>query len=498
MSAQLKEANRRATQAMANAVGTSAIIIGAVELVPVCILVWSPEDTRLAPSFIFPALFLMAAGYVLRFAKGDKSAGYMLERRDAAACMLAVWLAAIVAYALPFVLAHELDPVQAVFEATSGLTTTGLSVMDPDECPRMLLLHRSLMHYLGGVGLVLVLTCMVSRSGGLGMYNVEGHVDRLLPGTARTARTILAIYSGIIALGAVAYRILGMSAFDAINTSISAVSTGGFSTHVESIAYFDSRPVEAVSAVLMLAGATNFLLLFLLLRGKVESFAHHIETRVLFGVVAVASVAIAAILVASGCCTDAADALWTAFFQTVSAITSTGFQIVPSFAALPSGILLVLVSLMLAGSMAGSTSGGIKLYRIAVSFSGLLWSLQERYGTKHRIYGRKINRFGKRVVCTETEVREAATFAATYILVFAIGSFAFALCGASFQEAVFDFASCLGNAGIGVGFLGAGSGPVELGIGAFGMLLGRLEIVMAFIGLAALLERVKRRVAHGR
>ncbi len=485
-------------QAMANSIGTSAILIGAVELVPVCILPWSPEDTRLAPGFIFPALFLMAAGYALRFAKGDKSAGYTLDRRDAAACMLIVWLAAIAAYALPFVLARELDPVQAVFEATSGLTTTGLSVVNPDECPRMLLFHRSLMHYLGGVGLVLILTCVVSRSSGLGMYNVEGHIDRLLPGTARTARAILMIYSGIIVAGAIAYHIMGMSSFDALNTSIAAVSTGGFSTHSASIAYFDSRPIEVVTVVLMLAGATNFLLLFLLFRVKVKSFALHIETRMLFGGIVIASAAVAAILIAQDPRIDAPDALWTAFFQVVSAITSTGFQIIPSFAALPSGILLVLVLLMLSGSMAGSTSGGIKLYRIAVSLSGLLWSLQERYGTKHRVYSRKINRFGKRVVCTEAEVREAATFAATYILVFAIGSFAFALCGASFQEAVFDFASCLGNTGIGVGFLGEGSGPVELGVGVLGMLLGRLEIVMAFIGFAALLERVKKEVAHGR
>lgn len=131
---------------------------------------------------------------VLRLARPRP--GARLTRGQAAACTVLVWVLAIAVYALPYVAAGLLSPVQAVFESTSGLTTTGLSVVDVDTCPAIFLFHRSLTCYLGGVGLVLILTCVVTQTGGLGVYNAEGHTDHLLPSAAKTARMILLIYNG--------------------------------------------------------------------------------------------------------------------------------------------------------------------------------------------------------------------------------------------------------------------------------------------------------------
>ena len=154
--------------------------------------------------------------------------------------------------------------------------------------------------------------------------------------------------------------------------------------------------------------------------------------------------------------------------------------------------------LMLVGAEARSTSGGIKLYRVAVASLGLGHDLHERYGNKRHVTSIKINRFGKRSVLTEVDVAEAQTYVVLYLLLCAAGAFALILCGATLQEAVFDFVSCLGSTGVGTGFLGTESGPAPLLIGSAGMLLGRLEIIPLFMGVGTLASMIRKGVRHGR
>lgn len=478
--------------------GIAFMFVGLAGLIPLAVLPFYPDEVALAPCFIFPGLGAAIIGYLVYFAVPDPGPAARLTRGQAAACTVLVWLLAIIVYALPFIAADMLSPIQALFESTSGLTTTGLSVVDVERCPAIFLFHRSLTCYLGGVGLVLILTCMVTQTGGLGVYNAEGHTDHLLPSAAKTARMILIIYNGLIIVGAVAYIAAGMTPFDALNIAMCAVPTGGFSTHAESIAYWNSPAIEAISIVLMLAGGTNFLLLFLLLRGKFQAFLAHIETPLYAGVVVVMAAATGVLFYAQGLCADRGEAIRAGIFQTVSVLTSTGFQTIPSFEGLSPALLFLFVLLMLCGAEARSTSGGIKLYRIAVAFLGLGHDLHERYGNKRHVTSIKINRFGKRSVLTEVDVAEAQTYVVLYLLIGAVGTFLFILCGATLQEAVFDFVSCLGCTGVGCGFLGAESGAAPLLIACVGMLLGRLEIIPLFMGMGTLASIVWRGVRHGR
>lgn len=437
---------------LARYVGVAVMFVGLAGLAPLAVLPAYPDEVALAPCFIFPGIGAAMAGYLVYFASPDPAPGARLTRGQAAACTVLVWVLAIAVYALPYVAAGLLSPVQAVFESTSGLTTTGLSVVDVDACPAIFLFHRSLTCYLGGVGLVLILTCVVTQTGGLGVYNAEGHTDHLLPSAAKTARMILLIYNGLIIAGAVAYWAAGMTPFDAINISMCAVPTGGFATHGESIAYWNSPVIEAITIVLMVAGGMG----------------------------------------------DGAEALRQGTFQVVSILTSTGFQTIPSFADLGPALLFLFGLLMLVGAEARSTSGGIKLYRVAVASLGLGHDLHERYGNKRHVTSIKINRFGKRSVLTEVDVAEAQTYVVLYLLLCAAGAFALILCGATLQEAVFDFISCLGSTGVGTGFLGAESGPAPLLIGGAGMLLGRLEIIPLFMGVGTLASMIRKGVRHGR
>lgn len=479
-------------------IGVAVMFLGLAALIPLAVLPAYPEEIPLAPYFIFPGVGTATIGYLVYFATPAPAPQARLTRNQAAACTVLVWLLAIGIYSLPFIAAKMLSPVQALFEATSGLTTTGLSVVDVDNCPAIFLFYRSLTCYLGGVGLVLILTCIVTQTGGLGVYNAEGHTDHLLPSAAKTARMILLIYNGLIIGGAVAYYLAGMTPFDAINISMCAVPTGGFATHSESLAYWNSPVIEIITIVLMIAGGTNFLLLFMLLQGKFKAFFTHIETPVYFGLIFVMSLVVAGFFFAQGISDNFGDALRQGIFQVVSVITSTGFQTIPSFAHLGPALLFLFALLMITGAEARSTTGGIKIYRSAVAVLGFGKDLRERYGKKRKVTSLKINRFGKRAVLTDREITEAQTYVALYLAIAAFGTFLFILCGASLQDAAFDFISCLGSTGVGCGFIGPDSEPIPLLIGCVGMLLGRLEIIPLCIGIGTLFSMVKKGVFHGR
>lgn len=476
--------------------GLSAIFLGALELLPLLVLTVVSDEIRYAPSFIFTALCVMVVGYLIFFLQGKNIQVKQLDRSESAACIVIIWACALIIDALPFVLSGMLTVPQAIFESASGITTTGMSVINPDTCPRIFLLHRSFMHYFGGVGLVLVLTAIVKSGSGLSVYHAEGHTDRLLPKTVSSARMILVMYTGIIAAGVLAYWLCGMPLFDALNMSISAVSTGGFAVHQASIGYYSSASIELVSIILMLAGATNFLLNFMLMTGHARGLLTHIETRYFYGIITAAAFLVAGILCVVGAQDGFLGCLRIALFQTVSVITTTGFQTIPSFSGLPSTALLVLFALMFVGSEAGSTAGGIKVYRVVIALKGVNWSLREMYGTGRNVFSHKVDRFGRRIAVTDEETRSAQAFILVYLTTFVAGALVFTLCGASMQDAFFDFASCLGNVGVSIGFIDADSAPVVLICAAMGMIVGRLEVIPVFLGLNWLFISRRRKVRH--
>lgn len=489
--------HRNSSHAAAGYVGLALILVGAMMLLPLTALPFFPQETDLAPCLIFPSVGTMLAGYLIYYFGAKGAAAMTLTRVEAAGVTTLIWALAVVAYALPLVLSGLLDVPEAVFESTSGLTTTGFTVIDVASCPNIMLLHRSMMHYVGGVGLILVLTCVVSDAHGLKMYNAEGHTERLLSGVSSSARMVLVLYTGIIVAGAVAYVVAGMPLFDAVNISISAVSTGGFAVRPDSMASYDSFAIELITVVLMIAGATNFLLNFMLLHGRFRAFFRHAETLAFGGIIAVSTLLVAAMLLAGGQAETPFEAARVGLFQTVSVMTSTGLQTVPSFASLLSGILFVLVFLMVVGGEAGSTAGGIKVYRLVVYAKGLLWSLRESFGHRRRVYSTKINRFGKSIECTKGEVSAVQVYVGVYMTLLAACAFVFALCGASLGDAVFEAASCLGNTGIGVGFVQNGSPAVVLLAGSAAMLFGRLELFPLAFGIRWMLHGIGEEARNG-
>ena len=401
------------------------------------------------------------------------------------------WVLAIVFCAVPFMMTGNYDFTQAVFECTSGWSTTGLSVVDVTRCPRIFLLYRSIMLFFGGVGLVLVMVSVLSDRHGMRLYSAEGHSDRLLPNLVKSARMIIAIYMGYILSGTLLYMFFGMDWFDGLNHSIAALSTGGFSTKAESIGYYDSLGIELVTIVLMLLGCTNFLAHLFLIRGKLKTFFRYCEVRFMLMICGFFTPVMAVLLLYAGLSGNVGQGFRDGLFQVVTALTTTGFQTVDSFAAFSSPLLLVMTLLMLVGGGTGSTAGGIKQIRVWIALKSLYWSMRSRISRKRTVYSDSIQKLNGKEFLTAQGRLDTLEFIGIYLSVFMLGTMVLCMCGFDIGDSMFEFASALGTVGLSVGITSYDASPAVLWTETAGMFVGRLEIYVVFVAAVQLGREIK-------
>ena len=492
----------RGSKLLLGYMGIVMILSGVMTLLPLLTLIFYPEELDQAQYFIVPGVGSILAGYLVSQVLRGKQAG-KLEKNQEMVVVLGTWLIAIIVTAFPFMLTGHYSLAQAVFETTSGLSTTGLSVVDTGVAPHIFLVHRTVLLFFGGIGLVLVMTSVLSDVYGMRLYHAEGHSDRLLPNLIESARLIIGIYSGYILGGMLLYMLFGMSMFDAWNHAVAALSTGGFSTHPESIGYYNSPAIELITIALMLLGSTNFFVHLLLLRGKLREFFEHCETRLTIYLLAVFVPAIA-VLLFGGLCSGVSESFRVALFQAVSALTTTGFQTVESFEPWTPALLFLMTLLMLVGGSAGSTAGGLKLCRVYVMLKEIGWNLMRSVRPDRLVFCGQIDRGGRREVVTEREKLEIHGFAFLYLLLFAVGTFIFCCFGYSVEDSMFEFSSALSTVGLSVGITGYDASPIIHWTATAGMFLGRLEVYVVMIAAARMMSDGKkyltdrRKKHHGR
>ena len=293
------------------------------------------------------------------------------------------WLVAIVVGTIPFMLIQGLNFTQAMFESTSGWTTTGLSVVDVTQASRLILLYRSNIELAGGGGFAIIALAAISGLSGAGLTSAEGRTEQLAPNVRRSAKLVLSIYSGYAVVGILALWLAGMGWFDAVNHSFAALSTGGFSTRTDSIGYWDSPAVEAVTIVLMLLGTLNFLTSYFLLRGKLKAVFRNGEVRLMALVVP-----LCALIIFFGIAVNLYETLSkgirVAIFETITALSTTGFSTV-GYRDWNSLGWTILIILMLIGGGTGATAGGIKQFRIYALYRALLWEVKRMLQPKNTV-----------------------------------------------------------------------------------------------------------------
>lgn len=406
-----------------------------------------------------------------------------LRLRDGFLVVVLFWTVLGTAAATPFIFSArpEMGFTDAVFEAWSGLTTTGATVLvGLDQLPRSILYYRQQLQWLGGMGIIVLAVAIMPMLGvgGMQLYRAEtpGPVkdNKLTPRIAQTAKALWYIYMGLTALCMAAYWLAGMSFFDALGHSFSTVAIGGFSTHDASIGHFESTLIEAVAVVFMLAAGLNFALHFLAWRGfTLRPYIDDTEARAYFMVLLVVSAVTVAYLLLAGVYDSFATAIHHGIFQVVSIGTTTGFTTAEYFfwpGFLP--VLLLLVSFV--GGCGGSTGGGMKVIRVLLLFKQggreIMRLIHPNAQLPVKIGGR---------VLPDRVVESVWGFFALYVASFCVMSLMLAATGLDLVTAFSAVAACMNNLGPGLGEVGAHyadiSDPAKWVL-CFAMLLGRLEI----------------------
>ena len=475
--------------------GVILILIGVIVLLPLLVLIAYPEELDQARYFIIPGTCSILVGYMLALIARDRPRGKLRRHQDTVIVVMS-WMLAIVICAIPFQLTGQYNFTQAVFECTSGWSTTGLSVVDVSAAPKIFLMFRSIMLFFGGVGLVLVMLSVLSDSFGMRLYNAEGHSDRLLPNLLRSSRTIIAIYAGYILGGTALYMCFRMDWFDALNHSIAALSTGGFSTRPESIGYYNSLPIELVTVVLMLLGCTNFLAHLYLIRGRLRNFFGYCEVKFMLILVAIAVPIGAVLLLAGGLAAGLPEALRQSLFQVVSALSTPGFQTIPTFAAWTPALLMLIILLQLVGGGTGSTAGGIKQFRVYILLKNVVWSFRDKFSNQRMVRADSVPYPDRSEFLDVKQKSEVNSFILLYLLVFAVGTSILTCFGHSIGDSMFEFSSALGTVGLSVGITAYDAPSLVLWTETVGMFVGRLEIYVVFLAIFQAARAIKDRAAR--
>ena len=429
------------------------------------------------------------------------------EVKDSFLIVTLTWVVFALFGMLPFLLNGTISSVtDAFFEAMSGFTTTGATVLNNiDEQPHGILFWRSIMQWLGGLGIiVLFLAVMPSlnrSSNKIMMFSAEMSgigVKKLHPKMMMTARKLLGIYIILTILCGFMYWLGPMSTFDAICHALTTMSSGGFSTHQSSISYFNSPYIEYVASAFMFASGINFSLYYFLFTGQGKLFRENEELRWYIGMVAfMMSIFIMLFYFAPELNTIQTQVdsypqgfenrFRTSLFHVTSIITSTCFQATNYDYDLWGGLFLIPTFIMMAsGACAGSTSGGIKIIREVISIKSIS-NIFRRLLHPNALFSVKVSN----EVIDDDKTRRVINFLIIFMLLYILGVLLFLVSGSNLQESMFNCISALGNSGPGTGSTGPSASFSELSdMGkwtmSFLMLIGRLEIYTVLVTIFAL------------
>ncbi len=465
-----------------NVTGLLAFFTGLTMAVPIGVA-YIYRDASLHPMLAAAGITLLAgAGLHLAF-RGSRAE--VITQREGMAIVAAGWTAAGLFGALPFYLGLDMSFVDAVFESVSGFTTTGSSILtDIEAVPEGLLLWRSFIQWLGGMGIIVLSIAILPflKVGGMQMYKAEVPSpvpDKLKPHIRDTAKVLWKVYTLMTLLQIALLMLGGMGVFDAVCHTFTTMPTGGYSTKNTSVAHFNSVYFDVVFIVFMFLAGINFSLHYLFLTGKPLAFWRDSECRFFLGLVLVL-VAVVSLDIWRSVYAELGQAIRYGAFQVVSILTTTGYA-TADYELWPGTSQIILLLCMFLGASAGSTGGGMKILRVMVAFK---YCYRELFLLVHPHAVSRIKLGGKAI--PEDVIRSVLGFLALYVGLFAVGTVLVAATGVGFDTAIGSVAATLGNVGPGFGTVGPAENFAHIPhagkwVLIWMMLLGRLEIYTVII-----------------
>jgi len=428
-------------------------------------------------SFAGSAIFMGFVSVAVIFATwSERSANMSL--RTAFLLTGLCWLVFPLFAALPFLgLGHGY--ADAVFEATSGLTTTGSTVFTGlDRLPPGILLWRALLQWIGGIGILVMAVVLLPfmRIGGAQLFRSESSdtSDKAESRWSVLMVDILLIYLGLTALCTLAYWALGMTGFDAVCHAMATISTGGFSTHDASFGYFEGAAMQWTGTVFMLSGAVPFFLYIKVARGHRRALFRDSQVRAMVGFLCAVSLAAGLWLHLRSEAT-LFEAMTLTFFNVTSIVTTTGFASV-DYTKWGAGAIGLFLVLTFVGGCSGSTAGGIKIYRFQVLLQ-VIKAHVKRLTSPHRVVSTSFN--GRPL--PEEAAFGVLAFLALFVATIAISTVALTFFGLDFDTAYSASVTAITN-------VGPGLGPVVGPSGSFASLPDSAKILLSFVMILGRLE----------
>jgi trk system potassium uptake protein len=462
------------------------VIVGMTSLTKLPSLLYALAVGEPTVAVFFSSFMLSAvAGFLMWWP--NRNISYDLRLRDGFLIVTLTWLTASLVSSLPFMyLPPYLSFTHALFEATSGLTTTGATVITGlDGLPRSVLLYRQVLQFLGGMGIVILAVAILPmlRVGGTQLFRAEttgpSRDNKLTPRIAGTAKALWLVYLGLTAMCALAYWVAGMDLFDAIAHSLATVSTAGFSTYDAGMMVWDNPMIDLVAIVFMLLGGVNFALHFTAWRhASIDCYFRDSELKAFIRIMAVAIIVVTLAIWLGGSYDTAAESLRRAAFQTVSAMTTTGFSI-SGFDQWAGVAPMILMIVAVIGGCSGSTVGGLKVARVLMVLRQGLREVRQLVHPK----GQFLVKMGGRRV-SESVVLSVSGFITLWMCCFMALLVGMNLAGLDLLSAFGGAVATMTNLGPGLGQVAAGFGEVSYGavwLGILGMILGRLEVFSVLV-----------------
>ena len=461
--------------------GTVICAVGFLLFIPLITeIIYQTESWQ---SYAVPILLYLIVGGSLVIT--NRNVELKISIKEAFIITVLSWILLAILCAIPFIYTQlKLSVVDAIFESMSGITTTGATILNNlDNLPKGILIWRALLQWLGGIGIVVIALVILPflRIGGMQLFHLEGDdpYDKFLPKISSVVTKIIFVYSGLTALLITLYFSNGMTLFDAIAHSFTTISTGGFSTHNESFAYFQNNSILNIAIVFMIIGSIPFLLLAQTTLTNNALFKdHQVRVLIFILIIAIALIYYFARPYVEG---STLHQLSTISFNTISIISGTGY-VNGNFEEWGNYASVLFLLLMFIGGCAGSTTGGLKVFRFQILFKYIHLHLKKML-QPHMVLSAQFN--GKKV--PESTYESVMMFFFVYIITFASSALLLSFSGIDFLTCISAAASAISNVGPGLGEIigpeGNYSSLTDYSkiVLIFTMFLGRLEMLTIFV-----------------
>tara|TARA_A100001015_G_scaffold74311_1_gene82483 strand:- start:156 stop:1601 length:1446 start_codon:yes stop_codon:yes gene_type:complete len=462
-------------------IGILLIILGVFMLAPYAIQLIYDENSS---SFFSSSIITIIMGILIVLTSLTKEK--QLNLRQAFLFSSLAWISIAFFGSIPFVLSNlELSFSEAFFESMSGITTTGSTViLDLDSSPKSILLWRAIMQWLGGIGIIVMATTVLPllKVGGMQLFQLDtSGTEKILPKTVEISVLIISIYTSLTFVCAFVYWLQGMSAFDSIAHSFTTLATGGFSTHNESIGFFNNPGIEITATIFIILGSIPFIAYLKFIKGNKKILLQDVQIRGFLYLLSMSIFIMFLYLFFNNSELSFLDNLRISSFNVLSILSGTGY-VTDDFGLWGKFPLIFFLFLMFVGGCAGSTTCGIKIFRLQILFLFLKTQI------KKLIYPNSIylvNYNNQKIA--DGFVNSVILFIFSYLLIFFLVAIMLSITGLDFLSAISGAATAISNVGPGLGEMIGPNGnfsevsEISKWILSFAMLLGRLEIFAVLV-----------------